>query len=137
MSLHAFNRTAHTRPSHRGSHRSTPWLRTLVALAFVCVGYGFAMDLTGGDREAARLAACSCFIIDHLLFALGTSRAVYVSRLADSPQIQAYLSGQSIVLPGPDGWVLVGTDGFALGWGKRVNGRLKNHYPRGLRQPAY
>ena len=30
-------------------------------------------------------------------------------------------------------WLLVSVDGFVLGWGKRVNGRLKNHYPRGLR----
>jgi len=54
---------------------------------------------------------------------------------AESEFISAYLSGQSISNSGTDGWVLVTADGFPLGWAKRVNGRLQNHYPRGLRQP--
>jgi NOL1/NOP2/fmu family ribosome biogenesis protein len=37
--------------------------------------------------------------------------------------------------PGEDGWTLAAVDGFPLGWGKRVAGVLKNHYPRGLRWP--
>jgi 16S rRNA C967 or C1407 C5-methylase (RsmB/RsmF family)/NOL1/NOP2/fmu family ribosome biogenesis protein len=53
---------------------------------------------------------------------------------ADSLEIQRYLAGHSLASPGPDGWTLVTVDGFGLGWGKRVNGRLKNHYPRGLRR---
>ena len=32
-----------------------------------------------------------------------------------------------------NGWVLVCVDGLSLGWGKLVNGTLKNHYPKGLR----
>lgn len=31
------------------------------------------------------------------------------------------------------GWVLVCVEGLSLGWGKLVNGTLKNHYPKGLR----
>jgi 16S rRNA C967 or C1407 C5-methylase (RsmB/RsmF family)/NOL1/NOP2/fmu family ribosome biogenesis protein len=54
---------------------------------------------------------------------------------AASENTAAYLSGQSIPSSGADGWVLVTVDGFSLGWAKRVNGRLQNHYPRGLRQP--
>ncbi|MCA9924791.1 MAG: RsmF rRNA methyltransferase first C-terminal domain-containing protein, partial [Anaerolineales bacterium] len=53
---------------------------------------------------------------------------------ADHQEIVRYLTGHELRLPGPSGWVLVTVDGFALGWGKRVNGRLKNHYPRGLRR---
>jgi NOL1/NOP2/fmu family ribosome biogenesis protein len=32
---------------------------------------------------------------------------------------------------GLPGWTLVTVDGWPLGWGKRVQGVLKNHYPRG------
>ncbi|MBN1342650.1 MAG: MFS transporter [Phycisphaerae bacterium] len=56
-----------------------------VVLSLVCVGYGYALVLTG-DAAAARVVASACFIADNLLFALGTSRAVYLSRLTDSPQ---------------------------------------------------
>lgn len=31
-----------------------------------------------------------------------------------------------------NGWQLITVDGFGLGWAKRVDGRLKNHYPRRL-----
>lgn len=55
---------------------------------------------------------------------------------ANSAEVAAYLAGHDLPSPGADGWVLVLVDGFPLGWGKRVNGRLKNHYPRGLRRPG-
>lgn len=50
---------------------------------------------------------------------------------ADSPQLAAYLRGESLPSPGEAGWVLVTVDGWPLGWGKRVQGVVKNHYPRG------
>lgn len=52
----------------------------------------------------------------------------------DSSAIAAYLRGEALPSPGPDGWVLAMVGGFALGWGKRVQGVLKNHYPRHLRR---
>jgi NOL1/NOP2/fmu family ribosome biogenesis protein len=48
-----------------------------------------------------------------------------------APQLQAYLRGESFQNPGDPGWCLVSVDGFGLGWGKRVQGMVKNHYPRG------
>ncbi len=42
-----------------------------------------------------------------------------------------YLRGESIPFEGPSGWTVVSVDGWPLGWGKRVQGILKNHYPRG------
>jgi 16S rRNA C967 or C1407 C5-methylase (RsmB/RsmF family)/NOL1/NOP2/fmu family ribosome biogenesis protein len=57
----------------------------------------------------------------------------------NSPSLRAYLGGESLNLPGENGWVLVciGIDelnqAFSLGWGKRSAGVLKNSYPRGLR----
>jgi NOL1/NOP2/fmu family ribosome biogenesis protein len=50
-----------------------------------------------------------------------------------SAQVLAYLHGEVLDWAGEDGWVLVCIDGFPLGWGRGVQGRLKNHYPRGLR----
>jgi NOL1/NOP2/sun family putative RNA methylase len=52
---------------------------------------------------------------------------------SDSDQLRAYLHGEVLDWTGEDGWVLVCVDGFPLGWGRGVQGRLKNHYPRGLR----
>jgi 16S rRNA C967 or C1407 C5-methylase (RsmB/RsmF family)/NOL1/NOP2/fmu family ribosome biogenesis protein len=52
----------------------------------------------------------------------------------DDPATDAYLRGQVVRSPGAKGWVLVTVDGFPLGWGKRVQGRLKPHFPNWLRQ---
>ena len=50
-----------------------------------------------------------------------------------SPHAAAYLRGETCSAVGADGWVLVTYDSFPLGWGKRVQGVVKNHYPRPLR----
>lgn len=52
---------------------------------------------------------------------------------AASQAVLAYLHGETLQSPGEDGWALVTVDGYPLGWGKRVQGRVKNYYPRGLR----
>lgn len=52
---------------------------------------------------------------------------------ADSPDLAAYLRGESIPAKGSKGWYLVQVDGYSIGWGKLSNGILKNHYPKGLR----
>jgi len=57
-----------------------------LALVFVCAGYGYAAALMGGDIDKARPLACACFILDDLLFSLGSARSVYASRLASDPQ---------------------------------------------------
>ncbi|NIA14031.1 MAG: MFS transporter [Nitrospiraceae bacterium] len=55
-------------------------------LAFVCLGYGYALPLMGGEMEHARLLACACFVADNLLFSLGAGRTVFVSRQTNSPE---------------------------------------------------
>jgi len=56
----------------------------------------------------------------------------------DSREVLQYLRCETIPSSGDNGWILVavsfqgGTGGFPLGWGKRVQGILKNHYPHGL-----
>ena len=53
---------------------------------------------------------------------------------AGSPEISAFLRGEE--LPAPEewrGWTGVSVDGVMLGFGKCSQGRLKNRYPKGLR----
>ncbi len=52
---------------------------------------------------------------------------------ADDPRTRAYLHGEVLPSPGEKGWVLVTVDGYPLGWGKRVQNRLKSHSPKWLR----
>jgi NOL1/NOP2/fmu family ribosome biogenesis protein len=49
------------------------------------------------------------------------------------PDLLAYMKGETIGFSGEDGWTLVTVDTIPLGWAKRVAGRLKSHYPKGLR----
>jgi 16S rRNA C967 or C1407 C5-methylase (RsmB/RsmF family)/NOL1/NOP2/fmu family ribosome biogenesis protein len=51
----------------------------------------------------------------------------------DNPEVVAYMRGETVQSAGDDGWVLVAVSGFSLGWAKCVGGRLKSHYPKGLR----
>jgi NOL1/NOP2/fmu family ribosome biogenesis protein len=45
-----------------------------------------------------------------------------------------YLKGEELAVENiEDGWTLVTVDHLSLGWGKVSKGRLKNHYPKGLR----
>ncbi len=57
-----------------------------------------------------------------------------LSFAVDDPEVEKYLRGEVLPSPGDDGWVLVTIDGYPLGWGKRVQGRLKTHLPKWLRQ---
>lgn len=48
-----------------------------------------------------------------------------------------YLRGEALKCPDSEkkGWTLITSDGYSLGWAKGSGGTLKNHYPKGLRQP--
>ena len=54
-----------------------------------------------------------------------------LSLSTDSREMAAYLRGESLPSEGTPGWTLVTADGWPLGWGKRVHGVVKNHFPRG------
>jgi NOL1/NOP2/sun family putative RNA methylase len=49
----------------------------------------------------------------------------------ESPELAAYLRGEPLESTGQPGWLVIAADGWPLGWGKRVQGVVKNHYPRG------
>jgi NOL1/NOP2/fmu family ribosome biogenesis protein/23S rRNA U2552 (ribose-2'-O)-methylase RlmE/FtsJ len=75
-----------------------------------------------------------------LAMALPIQYTKQVERLnIGDPHLLAYLRGESLASPGPNGWTLIVLDvpsappALSLGWGKRSQGLLKNNYPRGLR----
>jgi NOL1/NOP2/fmu family ribosome biogenesis protein len=51
-----------------------------------------------------------------------------------SPELAAYLHGETVPSDGPDGWVLICFERWGLGWAKRTQGVLKNMFPAHLRQ---
>jgi NOL1/NOP2/fmu family ribosome biogenesis protein len=60
---------------------------------------------------------------------------VAVDFALEDERVGLYLAGHDVPVAGLSGWALVRVNGFGLGWGKGVNGRLKNHYPHHLRRP--
>ncbi len=54
----------------------------------------------------------------------------FVNFPADSRVLAAYLRGESLEVDA-GGWTVVCVDKWPLGWGKGVQGTLKNHFPRG------
>ena len=50
-------------------------------------------------------------------------------------ELYAYLSGEEISAPenADNGWCVVTYKGSSIGGGKISQGRIKNHYPKGLR----
>lgn len=51
----------------------------------------------------------------------------------DGDDIKKYLHGEEITADCPNGWAVVTVNNCPIGGVKAVNGRLKNHYPKGLR----
>lgn len=74
--------------------------------------------------------------------AMTLSGAQYAGVLSLKPEddrIDRYLRGETILVENgeatrPKGWILVCVDNFSLGWGKLVNGVLKNKYWGGWRK---
>lgn len=70
-----------------------------------------------------------------LALAISPNEAKRVQNFSsDDPEILRYLKGETVAGSGANGWTLVSVDGYSLGWGKQVDGQLKNHYPKGLRR---
>ncbi|MBR2622939.1 MAG: RsmF rRNA methyltransferase first C-terminal domain-containing protein [Clostridia bacterium] len=47
--------------------------------------------------------------------------------------LDRYLHGETVEADAENGWCLLCVNGYGLGLGKVVNGTVKNHYPKGLR----
>lgn len=76
------------------------------------------------------------YIMPHHQFfmALGNSFKRKINLSLDSDNLTKYLHGEEIDTDCENGWAVVTVDGFALGGAKVVNGKAKNHYPKGLRK---
>lgn len=71
----------------------------------------------------------------HALFMAYGARCTNREELTlDDPRTAAWLRGEEInAATAQSGWCAVLVDGFPLGGGKASGGRIKNHYPKGLR----
>lgn len=75
------------------------------------------------------------FVPDHAL-AMGIGMRWVrqtISFSSGDPALLSYLRGQELSAKGIEGWVLIGVDGFPLGWALAKKGRLRNFYPRAWR----
>ena len=77
-------------------------------------------------------------VVPHHQFfsAYGARFARRLELSATDPRVARYLAGEEIAAPelvGNDGFAALLFEGSPLGGGKAVSGRLKNHYPKGLR----
>ena len=69
-----------------------------------------------------------------LALTLHEQDAVLVKKVSED-EAESFVKGMPLEGEG-NGWCLVSLDGFSLGWGKASGGRVKNHYPKGLRIPG-
>lgn len=87
--------------------------------------------------EGVRLGELSSgkFLPHHNLFTAFGSRFKNKENLTrKDPRLADYLRGLEIdAKQAADGYVAILVEGYPLGGGKCVNGRIKNHYPKGLR----
>ncbi len=65
--------------------------------------------------------------------AMGKDFKRKINLSAESEEIKKYLHGEEIEVDCENGWAVVTVDGCSVGGVKVVNGRAKNHYPKGLR----
>lgn len=63
-----------------------------------------------------------------LAMALSMDHPGCIDLSIEDERVVKYLKCETIMLDGPDGYVLIGVEGYPLGWGKLKNGMLKNKY---------
>ena len=56
-----------------------------------------------------------------------------LSFAADDPRLTAFLRGEELTVEAANGYTAVAVAGIVTGFGKVSGGKLKNHYPKGLR----
>ena len=75
------------------------------------------------------------YILPHHQFfmAMGKDFKRIINLSADSVELKKYLHGEEFETDCENGWAVVTVEGCSVGGVKVVNGRAKNHYPKGLR----
>ena len=91
-------------------------------------GVAFSCGVTIGEVKKN-------YILPHHQFfmAMGNNFKRQINLDADSAEIKKYLHGEEIDTDCNNGWAVVMVDNCSIGGAKVVNGRAKNHYPKGLR----
>lgn len=90
-------------------------------------GNAFSCGITIGEIKKN-------YIMPHHQFFMGLgSNFKRKIELCDQ-DIEKYLKGEEIDVDCQNGWAVVTVGGLAVGGCKAVNGKLKNHYPKGLRK---
>jgi NOL1/NOP2/sun family putative RNA methylase len=70
-------------------------------------------------------------------FARGFTGVPALDLEPNDPRVTAFLRGELLEVDSSHaGWVLVRCAGLGLGWGKQVGSRIKNHYPKHLRNTS-
>ena len=92
-------------------------------------GTAFSCGITIGEIKKN-------YIMPHHQFfmALGKYFKRKIELSPECEEIFKYLHGEEIETSLPNGWAVVTVNGCSLGGVKVVNGRAKNHYPKGLRK---
>ena len=92
-------------------------------------GQAFCLGVTIGEIRKN-------YIMPHHQFfmALGHKFKRKINLSPDSENLAKYLHGEEFDTETSNGWAVVMVDGFSLGGVKVVNGKAKNHYPKGLRK---
>lgn len=97
------------------------------------------------DFEVKKGTAFSCgvtigeikknYVLPHHQFfmAMGEFFRRKIELTAESTELKKYLHGEELETDCENGWAVVTVDGCTVGGVKIVNGRAKNHYPKGLR----
>ncbi len=97
------------------------------------------------DFEIKKGSAFSCgvtigeirknYIMPHHQFfmAMGKDFKRKINLTADCDETKKYLHGEEFDVDCANGWAVVMIDGCTAGGAKVVNGKAKNHYPKGLR----
>ena len=92
-------------------------------------GQAFCVGITIGEIRKNRI------LPHHQFFtSLGNKFKRQINLSAESESLAKFLHGEEIDADCENGWAAVLVDGIALGGAKVVNGRAKNHYPKGLRK---
>ena len=87
-----------------------------------------------GELLKGRFKPChSFFVACH-----GLHSRNEIDFLPESDELRRYLSGNTVPVPvNMRGFAAVSVDGCTLGFGKAVDGVLKNHFPKGLAVAAF
>ena len=91
-------------------------------------GVAFSCGITIGEIRKN-------YVMPHHQFfmAMGNSFKRKINLSSDSEEIKKFLHGEEFETDCKNGWAAVTVDGCTAGGVKVVNGRAKNHYPKGLR----